>query len=120
MGTANRRAIGGESEPIEKYKIFFPPIAIDLINNLLQVKLRKRYSVDKSLSHVYLQVTLHTCQEFTGINNLIKTFTVEISVYTVYIIYYIQYILYSIYFIYILDDSDAENSYQYPTQICFA
>lgn len=30
--------------------------AIDLINNLLQVKMRKRYSVDKSLSHVYLQV----------------------------------------------------------------
>ncbi|XP_055003695.1 serine/threonine-protein kinase D2 isoform X1 [Boleophthalmus pectinirostris] len=29
--------------------------AIDLINNLLQVKMRKRYSVDKSLSHVYLQ-----------------------------------------------------------------
>ncbi|KAF4085849.1 hypothetical protein AMELA_G00099760 [Ameiurus melas] len=29
--------------------------ATDLINNLLQVKLRKRYSVDKSLSHVYLQ-----------------------------------------------------------------
>jgi len=30
--------------------------ATDLINNLLQVKMRKRYSVDKSLSHVYLQV----------------------------------------------------------------
>ncbi|KAI1893254.1 hypothetical protein AGOR_G00121810 [Albula goreensis] len=29
--------------------------AIDLINNLLQVKMRKRYSVDKSLSHTYLQ-----------------------------------------------------------------
>lgn len=29
--------------------------AIDLITNLLQVKMRKRYSVDKSLSHVYLQ-----------------------------------------------------------------
>ncbi|XP_077397742.1 serine/threonine-protein kinase D2 isoform X2 [Festucalex cinctus] len=29
--------------------------AIDLINNLLQVKMRKRYSVDKSLSHSYLQ-----------------------------------------------------------------
>ncbi|XP_049925697.1 serine/threonine-protein kinase D2 isoform X2 [Epinephelus moara] len=29
--------------------------ATDLINNLLQVKMRKRYSVDKSLSHVYLQ-----------------------------------------------------------------
>ncbi|XP_062328555.1 serine/threonine-protein kinase D2 isoform X1 [Osmerus eperlanus] len=31
------------------------PDAIDLINNLLQVKMRKRYSVDKSLSHTYLQ-----------------------------------------------------------------
>ncbi|XP_078389226.1 serine/threonine-protein kinase D2-like [Cetorhinus maximus] len=28
---------------------------IDLINNLLQVKMRKRYSVDKSLSHPFLQ-----------------------------------------------------------------
>lgn len=32
------------------------PAAIDLINNLLQVKMRKRYSVDKSLSHSWLQV----------------------------------------------------------------
>uniref|UniRef100_A0A672T098 protein kinase C n=1 Tax=Sinocyclocheilus grahami TaxID=75366 RepID=A0A672T098_SINGR len=32
------------------------PEAIDLINNLLQVKMRKRYSVDKSLSHTYLQI----------------------------------------------------------------
>ncbi|KAK7802694.1 hypothetical protein U0070_011630 [Myodes glareolus] len=31
--------------------------AIDLINNLLQVKMRKRFSVDKSLSHPWLQVT---------------------------------------------------------------
>lgn len=31
--------------------------AIDLINNLLQVKMRKRYSVDKTLSHPWLQVT---------------------------------------------------------------
>ncbi|KAJ8403704.1 hypothetical protein AAFF_G00345720 [Aldrovandia affinis] len=31
------------------------PDAIDLINNLLQVKMRKRFSVDKSLSHTYLQ-----------------------------------------------------------------
>ncbi|MED6281389.1 Serine/threonine-protein kinase D1, partial [Characodon lateralis] len=28
---------------------------IDLINNLLQVKMRKRYSVDKTLSHPWLQ-----------------------------------------------------------------
>uniref|UniRef100_UPI00358F2D82 serine/threonine-protein kinase D1-like isoform X1 n=2 Tax=Myxine glutinosa TaxID=7769 RepID=UPI00358F2D82 len=31
------------------------PDAIDLINNLLQVKMRKRFSVDKSLSHPWLQ-----------------------------------------------------------------
>ena len=30
--------------------------ATDLINNLLQVKVRKRYSVDKTLSHPWLQV----------------------------------------------------------------
>lgn len=30
--------------------------AIDLINNLLQVKQRKRFTVDKSLQHVWLQV----------------------------------------------------------------
>lgn len=34
-----------------------PLTATDLINNLLQVKMRKRYSVDKSLSHPWLQVT---------------------------------------------------------------
>ncbi|XP_072887349.1 serine/threonine-protein kinase D3-like [Hemitrygon akajei] len=31
------------------------PEAIDLINSLLQVKIRKRYSVDKALSHAWLQ-----------------------------------------------------------------
>ncbi|XP_021946314.1 serine/threonine-protein kinase D3 isoform X1 [Folsomia candida] len=31
------------------------PEAIDLINNLLQVKQRKRYTVDKSLNHYWLQ-----------------------------------------------------------------
>lgn len=34
------------------------PEAIDLINNLLQIKIRKRYSVDKSLSHIWLQVMM--------------------------------------------------------------
>ena len=34
--------------------------AIDLINNLLQVKMRKRYSVDKTLSHPWLQVAAAT------------------------------------------------------------
>ncbi|XP_008283109.1 serine/threonine-protein kinase D1 [Stegastes partitus] len=35
----------------------FPQVlmSIDLINNLLQVKMRKRYSVDKTLSHPWLQ-----------------------------------------------------------------
>ncbi|KAF4017968.1 hypothetical protein G4228_009696 [Cervus hanglu yarkandensis] len=33
----------------------FPQATIDLINNLLQVKMRKRYSVDKTLSHPWLQ-----------------------------------------------------------------
>lgn len=37
--------------------------AIDLINNLLQVKMRKRYSVDKTLSHPWLQVRLWTKPE---------------------------------------------------------
>lgn len=32
------------------------PVAIDLINNLLQVKKQKRYSVHKSLCHRWLQV----------------------------------------------------------------
>ena len=31
------------------------PTAIDLINNLLQVKQRKRFTVDKSLLHPWLQ-----------------------------------------------------------------
>lgn len=38
------------------YFVLSFPLAIDLINNLLQVKMRKRYSVDKSLSHPWLQV----------------------------------------------------------------
>lgn len=57
----------GEIRSTEQYKLnvssLLFSVAIDLINNLLQVKLRKRYSVDKSLSHVYLQVTLDTCRE---------------------------------------------------------
>ncbi|CAG7785747.1 unnamed protein product [Allacma fusca] len=34
--------------------------AIDLINNLLQVKQRKRFTVDKSLSHIWLQQCSHS------------------------------------------------------------
>lgn len=33
----------------------FSFLAIDLINNLLQVKQRKRFTVDKSLLHTWLQ-----------------------------------------------------------------
>lgn len=40
--------------------ILFFLAATDLINNLLQVKMRKRYSVDKSLSHPWLQVPERT------------------------------------------------------------
>ncbi|EHB00858.1 Serine/threonine-protein kinase D2 [Heterocephalus glaber] len=39
----------------EGLELSLPCAAIDLINNLLQVKMRKRYSVDKSLSHPWLQ-----------------------------------------------------------------
>lgn len=42
------------------------PVATDLINNLLQVKMRKRFSVDKSLSHPWLQVAELHPQETTG------------------------------------------------------
>lgn len=55
--------------------ISLSPSAIDLINNLLQVKMRKRYSVDKSLSHVYLQVEHQTqttsTQTYTGSRNIV-------------------------------------------------
>lgn len=34
---------------------WFDIAAIDLINNLLQVKQRKRFTVDKSLLHTWLQ-----------------------------------------------------------------
>ena len=37
---------------------FFLVTAIDLIANLLQVKQRKRYTVDKSISHIWLQVQI--------------------------------------------------------------
>ncbi|XP_042296872.1 serine/threonine-protein kinase D2 [Sceloporus undulatus] len=51
------------SDQIQNAAFMYPPNpwrqisvgAIDLINNLLQVKMRKRYSVDKSLSHSWLQ-----------------------------------------------------------------
>ena len=46
---------------ISFFYLLLPP-AIDLINNLLQVKMRKRYSVDKSLSHPWLQVQLMHAQ----------------------------------------------------------
>ncbi|XP_012259281.2 serine/threonine-protein kinase D3 isoform X2 [Athalia rosae] len=51
------------NEQIQNAAFMYPPTtwreissdAIDLINNLLQVKQRKRYTVDKSLQHVWLQ-----------------------------------------------------------------
>ncbi|XP_013851665.1 serine/threonine-protein kinase D3 isoform X3 [Sus scrofa] len=50
------REISGEAiDLINNLLILSFPLAIDLINNLLQVKMRKRYSVDKSLSHPWLQ-----------------------------------------------------------------
>ncbi|CAG9764072.1 unnamed protein product [Ceutorhynchus assimilis] len=42
--------------------------AIDLINNLLQVKQRKRYTVDKSLQHVWLQ-DYHTWGDLRSLEN---------------------------------------------------
>ncbi|KAL4239042.1 Serine/threonine-protein kinase D1 [Mactra antiquata] len=51
------------NDQIQNATFMYPPTpwkeisqeAIDLISNLLQVKIRKRFSVDKSLSHVWLQ-----------------------------------------------------------------
>ncbi|CAG9834220.1 unnamed protein product [Diabrotica balteata] len=51
------------NEQIQNAAFMYPPNpwkeissdAINLINNLLQVKQRKRYTVDKSLSHIWLQ-----------------------------------------------------------------
>ncbi|KAJ8937570.1 hypothetical protein NQ318_023100 [Aromia moschata] len=51
------------NEQIQNAAFMYPPnpwkeissAAIDLINNLLQVKQRKRYTVDKSLQHIWLQ-----------------------------------------------------------------
>ncbi|XP_019880244.1 serine/threonine-protein kinase D3 isoform X2 [Aethina tumida] len=51
------------NEQIQNAAFMYPPNpwkeissdAIDLINNLLQVKQRKRYTVDKSLQHIWLQ-----------------------------------------------------------------
>lgn len=60
------RWVWGIDRMMERDEIFtlivflFASSATDLINNLLQVKMRKRYSVDKSLSHPWLQVELHT------------------------------------------------------------
>ncbi|XP_052766795.1 serine/threonine-protein kinase D1-like isoform X2 [Mya arenaria] len=50
-------------DQIQNATFMYPPTpwkeisqeAIDLISNLLQVKMRKRFTVDKSLSHVWLQ-----------------------------------------------------------------
>jgi len=39
-------------------------LAIDLINRLLQIKMRKRFTADKSLAHNWLQVNL-PCSHLT-------------------------------------------------------
>jgi protein kinase D len=54
------------NDQIQNAAFMYPPnpwkeissSAIDLINNLLQVKQRKRYTVDKSLMHPWLQDTV--------------------------------------------------------------
>ncbi|CAC5421104.1 PKD [Mytilus coruscus] len=51
------------SDQIQNASFMYPPNpwkeisqeALDLISNLLQVKMRKRFTVDKSLAHVWLQ-----------------------------------------------------------------
>lgn len=57
--------------------LIFPnlSVAIDLINNLLQVKQRKRFTVDKSLQHNWLQemqtwMDLRTLEQQVGIRYL--------------------------------------------------
>ncbi|XP_054290334.1 serine/threonine-protein kinase D1-like [Macrosteles quadrilineatus] len=65
------------NEQIQNAAFMYPPNpwkeissdAIDLINNLLQVKQRKRYTVDKSLSHIWLQ----DYQTWCDLRNLEKT-----------------------------------------------
>nr|XP_024216188.1 serine/threonine-protein kinase D3 [Halyomorpha halys] len=71
------------NEQIQNAAFMYPPNpwkeisseAIDLINNLLQVKQRKRFTVDKSLSHVWLQnyetwCDLRTLEKSTGVRYL--------------------------------------------------
>ncbi len=43
--------------------------AIDLIANVLQVKQRKRFSVDKSLNHIWLQVSFLSVGHPTGLQS---------------------------------------------------
>ncbi|KAI4881991.1 hypothetical protein NFI96_027098 [Prochilodus magdalenae] len=52
--------------------------AIDLINNLLQVKMRKRYSVDKSLSHPWLQVVGIATVQVVEIVEIVGIATVQV------------------------------------------
>jgi len=57
-------------------KIYIHFSAIDLITNLLQVKQRKRFTVDKSLVHVLLQVNkyLAVCSFCTRLKYFHNTF----------------------------------------------
>lgn len=63
---------GGAAPTAQGWNCLSPSrAAIDLINNLLQVKMRKRYSVDKSLSHPWLQVMQGAGLESKGEGGLI-------------------------------------------------
>lgn len=57
--------------------------AIDLINNLLQVKMRKRYSVDKTLSHPWLQVNINhwTFSQSDGLVNIYKILILYVKIF---------------------------------------
>ena len=69
----------------------FPFPAIDLINNLLQVKQRCRYTCDKSLIHPWLQVSLPNVMLYSVNTDNIRTSFVDISLFSVFHLIYIAY-----------------------------
>lgn len=69
----------------------FPFPAIDLINNLLQVKQRCRYTCDKSLIHPWLQVSLPNVMQYSVNTDNIRTSFVDISLFSVFHLIYIAY-----------------------------
>lgn len=70
----------------------FPFPAIDLINNLLQVKQRCRYTCDKSLIHPWLQVSLPNVMLYSVNTDNIRTSFVDISLFSVFHLIYIAYL----------------------------